>query len=483
MNKLATVWITMIMLLTTFVIAAEFAEANRQELCIIEFTDEVSERTVMRYRGDIVGVHDTLKIITARLTPRAQYYLARNKGIEYVEKDFPVESLAQTLPWGVDTVEADLVHGEYTGAGVKIAVLDTGIDHEHPDLEYNYAGGYDYVNSDTDPMDDNGHGTHVAGTIAAVDNDFGVIGVAPGASLYGVKVLGSDGKGSGSNIIAGINWAIDNEMDIISMSLGSSTGSSSLLNACNAAVNAGIVLVAAAGNSGTISGTGDTVEYPARYSSVIAVSSIDSSLKRQTRASSGPTVELCAPGVSVYSTRVNDQYGYMSGSSMAAPHVSGVIALLLESNSGLTVTQIREILAETAYDLGDEGRDNLYGYGLVKADEAIAYEIAIPTAHVASIDMSFTTSDRQYTINTEILVRDENGDVLPGATVTMVLSYSGNSETTYTGDTDSNGIVTFVRGPTRRRSTYTATATDIVKTDHSYDPDANVVTYDSINVS
>ena len=484
MKKLATLWIVSILILTTFVVAAMSASADEKEPVIIGFKNKVSYRVVRQYRGKVTGIYDNCNIITAKMSSRSMERLARSRHIEYVEKDFSVTASAQTLPYGVNYVDAEKVHSSYTGDGVKVAILDTGIDYNHPDLDANYAGGYDFVNDDSNPMDDNGHGTHVAGTLAAEDNDFGVIGVAPDASIYSLKVLNSNKVGSGSDIIAGLEWAVDNNMDIISMSFGSDYGSSALSNAVEAAEAAGIVLVAAAGNDGTPTGSGDTVDYPARYSSVIAVSSISNTLARYFTSSSGPSVELCAPGVSIYSTKPGNSYGTMTGTSMATPHVSGVAALILEAEPTLTVAQVREKMTETAYDLGDTGHDNLYGHGLVDADAAIAYEVSVsPGGHVDSINMFFTTANRKYTITTEIVIKDGDGVVLQGATVTMILSYRQNSYTTCNGVTDVDGKVTFVLGPTRRRSTYTTSITNIVKTDYTYDSGSNVVSSDNVVVS
>ena len=143
----------------------------------------------------------------------------------------------------------DVTTGRNAGDGVKVAIIDTGIDYTHSDLNDSYKGGYDFVNNDDDPMDDAGHGTHCAGIVAAEDNGAGVVGVAPEAYLYGVKVLDSGGSGYWSDVIAGIDWSVQNDMQIISTSLGGGSFAS-LWAACDAAYNAGIVVVASAGNSG-----------------------------------------------------------------------------------------------------------------------------------------------------------------------------------------------------------------------------------------
>lgn len=282
----------------------------------------------------------------------------------------------EALPWGVDRIDADLVWdidhnlavdaGANVGAGVKVAVLDTGIDLDHPDLQANITGGKNTISPGKTPDDDNGHGTHVAGIIAGVDNAIGVIGVAPGASLYAVKVLNRQGSGFTSDIIEGIQWSISAGVNVINMSFGTPSDSQALHDALISAYNSGIVLVAAAGNSGP----GDnTVLYPGAYSEVIAVSATDSSDAIASWSSRGPQVELAAPGVNISSTYKGGGYKTLSGTSMASPHVAGVAVLVIAS--GVTdPAQVRARLQGTADDLGSTGPDQLYGYGLVDAQEA-----------------------------------------------------------------------------------------------------------------
>ena len=307
--------------------------------------------------------------------------VATMPGVRLVEEDAVVTILkrpapapvVETLPWGVDRVEADAVWGTTTGDPVKVAVVDTGIDRTHPDLAGNLKGGYNAISPTVSWTDDNGHGTHVAGTIAAIDNTIGVIGVAPQADLYAVKVLNRRGSGLTSDIIEGIDWAITNDMDVINMSLGSSTYSSTFEAACTRAIEAGVVIVAAAGNSGP----GDaTVGYPAKYPGVIGVSATDSSNVIAYFSSRGDGVDIAAPGVSIYSTYRGGAYTTMSGTSMASPHVAGVVALILtqpDGNDGTwTPAEVQDRLQSTAQDLGSEGYDLLYGAGLVRADLAVA---------------------------------------------------------------------------------------------------------------
>ena len=317
----------------------------------------------------------------AFLSPEGARAMARRAGVLRVEEDamvyadgtpasqVTVQAAGQTLPWGVDRIDADLTWSVSKGTGIKVAVIDTGIDLRHPDLQANIRGGVNIIRPGRSAADDNGHGTHVAGTIAALNNGIGVIGVAPEAQLYAVKVLDRNGSGFLSNVIAGIKWAITNHMQVINMSLGTSSDIQSLHDAVDAAYAAGIVVVAAAGNSGGTS-PADTVNYPARYSSVIAVAATDSTDVRPSWSSEGPEVELAAPGVNIYSTWPGGGYATISGTSMATPHVAGTAALVLKAQPGLTPSQVRALLKTTADDLGAPGFDNYYGNGLVDAQQA-----------------------------------------------------------------------------------------------------------------
>lgn len=286
----------------------------------------------------------------------AERALEGRPGVLRVEDDLVVRAIgkprppqpAQVLPWGVDRIDAEQAWSASepaTGSGVRVAVLDTGIDLSHPDLEANIAGGYNAVNPRKKPSDGNGHGTHVAGTIAAANNTVGVVGAAPAARLYAVKVLGDNGFGWLSDIIEGIDWSIRNGMQVINMSLGSSADSQSFHDAVTAAYNAGITVVAAAGNDGP---TDNTVNYPARYPEVIAVAAMDRADSLASFSSRGPEVDLAAPGVDIYSTYKGGSYATMSGTSMAAPHVAGTAALILGRWGALTPDAVRTHLIATA---------------------------------------------------------------------------------------------------------------------------------------
>src|SRR5439155_17729046 len=228
----------------------------------------------------------------------------------------------------------------------------------HPDLQGNCNYGVSYVKG-SKPLDDHGHGTHVAGIIAARDNGFGVIGVAPEATLYAVKVLDANGSGSFSAVASGIVWAVKNGMHVINMSLGGSSYSQALADAVAAASAAGVLVVSAAGNAGCC----DTVLYPAKLPGSMAVAAVDVNDQRASFSSTGVEVDVAAPGVAILSTvptgscKLCDSSGYrtLSGTSMATPHVSGVGALLM--SRGFNNLDARAHIDGTATDLGYPGFD------------------------------------------------------------------------------------------------------------------------------
>lgn len=267
------------------------------------------------------------------------------------------------IPWGVKRVNAPKVWGTLQGENVKVAVLDTGVDYTHPEISPNYAGGYNAINSSLPPLDDHGHGTHVAGTIGAIRDAKGVVGVAPKVSIYGVKVLNKNGGGTYSDIIAGIEWATNNKMNVINMSLGASQGTDSLKKAIEIAYKSGVTIVCAAGNNS------GAVGYPAKYDESFAISASDSSDRFAYFSSRGPEIDFIAPGVSVYSTYKGGGYRTMSGTSMACPHVAGLAALVV----GMGVTkpeQVKDVLTKAAVSLNLPPEKQ--GAGLVDAEKLIA---------------------------------------------------------------------------------------------------------------
>jgi len=361
---------------------------------IVVFKSGIDEATKEALINKVGGVKiKDLKLVkgkSAWLTPQAEKDLAKQAEVLRIDDDVVVEALvrkesvriskafsqpAEVLPWGIDRVDAELVWPSgNTADPIKVGIIDTGISNKHPDLLSNIKGGVNTINPLKSWNDDNGHGSHVAGIVAAVDNDIGVIGVGPKIDLYAIKVLNADGSGYLSDVIEGIQWAINNNMQVINMSLGTTSDVQAFHDAVIAAKNAGIVIVAAAGNSG------GSVNYPAAYPETIAVSATDQNNQIASWSSRGPEIDLAAPGVSIYSTYKGTGYATLSGTSMAAPHVTGVAALVLNtpvgnydanSNGKWDPDEVQKKLQDTATDLGNLGFDNLYGYGLVNAYHAV----------------------------------------------------------------------------------------------------------------
>jgi subtilisin family serine protease len=298
MKKIVAILMVMIMVISVTVVLAGSAADNgtKPKVPVIigfESTPGPKDKDIVRgHGGDIKYSYTIINAIAAKLPEQAIENIQKNPRVTSVEMDGEVHTLDGELDnsWGVKRIGAGTVHDSGNkGTGVTVAILDTGINYKHSDLNANYQGGYDYVNNDKDPMDDNGHGTHCAGIVAAEDNGKGVVGVAPEAALYAVKVLNSGGSGWWSDVIAGIQWSVQHKMQVISMSLGGSGDSDFLHEACDSAHGQGIVIVAAAGNND------GTVLYPARYDSVIAVAATDSSDNRASFSNTGPAVELAAP--------------------------------------------------------------------------------------------------------------------------------------------------------------------------------------------
>jgi subtilisin len=270
--------------------------------------------------------------------------------------------------WDADMIKAPEAWTKgYTGKDIVVAVLDTGVDINHVDLKDNiwtnpnddakdgYAGdihGWNFVDNNADVMDRDGHGTHVSGTIAGEKNDYGVTGVAYDAKIMPVKVLDDTGSGTYDSIIKGIYYAVDHGANVINLSLGGGGTNKAMQDALNYASSKGVITVMAAGNSG-----GASPIYPARYAenTGVAVGAVDRNgdlASFSNRAGSKQLTYVTAPGVNIYSTVPNNNYESYSGTSMATPHIAGVVALMLSANRSLSDSQVREILADTSKNSG-----------------------------------------------------------------------------------------------------------------------------------
>ncbi len=270
--------------------------------------------------------------------------------------------------YGLKNIRAPQGWNYSTGStSVTIAILDTGVELAHPDLASKIVPGYDFIDDDAIPQDDNlqSHGTHVAGIAAASSNNgIGVAGVSWGARIMPVKVLGQLGVGPLSGVAEGIIWATNQGAQVINLSLGSVNDSQALRDAVNYAHQRGVILVAAAGNSA------GTILYPALYPPVIAVGAVDSNDSHMPNSNTGEALDLMAPGLLIYSTTRNG-YGYNSGTSMAAPHVSGLAAVLYGIPGNGSSALVESQMKTSAKDLGAAGFDYEYGFGLIQMDSAL----------------------------------------------------------------------------------------------------------------
>lgn len=355
-------------LLSVTVDEGNVTTVTEQDRVLVFFKDEVNKETIEGTGGEVLSVAEEIPIATAAVPPEEIENLKQNRDVLLVEKDQIISVHQQNMDWGIGKINSPTAwRSNLTGKGIKISVVDTGIDTGHVDLRI--AGGTSVVSYTTSYNDDNGHGTHVTGIIGALNNNVGTVGVAPDADIYAVKVLDETGAGFLSDIIKGIDWSITNKMDIINLSLGSEEPSLSLQSIVKKAYDNGILVVASSGNSGS-SPTLNTMNYPAQYNSVISVGAVDSSLKVANFSSSGPTLETTAPGVNILSTYKENSYEILSGTSMAAPYVTGNLALIKQANPEASVDQLRTLLQNNVLDLGDFGRDHLYGYGFIQSSSS-----------------------------------------------------------------------------------------------------------------
>ncbi|WP_170008288.1 S8 family peptidase [Bacillus fonticola] len=423
MQPTGKLMLTFMLLVSTFAWQpmGSLARAADSDEFILEYEGKLDEENLQDYGVEIVDVFPTLGLASIIVEKSAITSLVNEQGIVgiYENKDVQLQG-SQQVSWSFNKIEQPIMEqGGQTGKGVQIAVLDTGIDTNHPDLIV--KGGMCALNNCDSYDDDNGHGTHVAGIIGAEDNDIGVKGVAPDADIFAVKVLDEIGEGSSSSILSGINWAIDNDMDIINLSLTTSGKDTALQRGLAKAYEAGLLIVGASGNKGDVVG-GSDVAYPGQFDSVIAVGGIQDNLVRMSSSSYGPSLEVVAPGSNIYSTvptELGNGYAYMSGTSMAAPHVSGMLALYMEKIPNATNKELRTLLQQNTLDLGRLGRDDEYGYGLVQALETDLQEddSTVSLISTANGKVEFLIGEegqKEYTIyrNGEEVVRSTNTSFL-----------------------------------------------------------------------
>lgn len=450
------------------------ALAQEKVNVLIQFEGPVkaSDKAFVRgLGGQISHEYSLVPAVAVEIPAKALEGISHNPRVVAVEEDLEVQAMVfddeYADTWSISNINAKPVHDNgNTGAGIKVGIIDSGISTSHVDLPT--VGGKDFVENDDDPDDVYGHGTHVGGTVCATMNGIGAVGVAPDCDLYSLRVLNDSGSGSTANILAAVNWAVENNLDIINLSLGRATNMGSIAEATfQAAYDSGVLVVAAAGNSGNPRGKGSNTIYPANYSSVIAVAATDSNNNRASFSSTGNNVEIAAPGAGVHSTwndfdsYYNPQpvcdnsdidmcYKDASGTSMASPQVAGVAALIMAA--GVTdVSAVRALLTNTATPLGDPKQ---FGAGLVNAQAAVDSIVPVSDNPVADAGPDQTvmldegesfievTLDGSGSNDATGIVSydwsDDGGIVATGEVATTSLSFGTHTFILTVEDTDAN---------------------------------------------
>lgn len=407
------------------------------------------------------------KTVTGTFSDEAINKLDNRPDVRYTEINGTYHAISETLPWGIDRVDAEVAHdsGETGGddtdgeGGAHVTIIDTGVDHNHEDLNGNYVDGYDFVNDDDDPMDNHGHGTHVAGTADAIDDSEDVVGVSTEANLHAAKVLDSDGSGTWSDVAAGIRWTANQGHDVGNMSLGGTSPSSTVEDACQYAYDNGVLLVAAAGNDGR-----NRVSYPARYDTVVAVSAMNENDELAWFSNTGDAVEFIAPGVDVLSTKLDGGTTTMSGTSMASPHVAGAGGQLMDNDD--TNAEARSRLQSTAEDIGlssDEQGNGLVdvaaALGLDSSDDLGGSNSSPTVDSLSATEVETSDSDAEFDVDWSVSDSDGN---LSSVDLTLTDDTDGGTEDTasisVSGDTASGTTRLVADGDDGSGNSYTVEA-------------------------
>ncbi|EKE77049.1 S8 family serine peptidase [Gallaecimonas xiamenensis] len=394
-----------------------------------QFSVQAAEALLAKADAKAIMHLSKAAVSVAQLNAKQLALLKKDPAVEYIEVDPKRHLMAEQVPYGITMVQADQL-SDSAIANRKVCIVDTGYSLGHEDLPNSGITGNDgYGGYDTGNWydDGNGHGTHVAGTITAIGgNNVGVVGVSDSGNigLHIVKVFNNSGNWAyGSDLVAAIQQCEAAGANVISMSLGGGGSSTTERNAMDSAYNDGVLIVAAAGNDGNSS-----LSYPASYNNVVSVAAVDSSGTRASFSQYNSQVEISGPGVGVRSTVPGNSYANYSGTSMATPHVSAVAALVWSLHTQCSNADIRAALNATAQDKGSAGRDNYYGYGIVKAKAAHDYLTAngcgggtTPPGNGGSIsNLSASTGNWNY-----------HSVAIPSGTSSLTVTISGGS-----GDAD-----------------------------------------------
>ncbi|MCM3116928.1 S8 family peptidase [Neobacillus sp. MER 74] len=342
-------------------------------------TEEL-ESMAREINGKIIkNLNSTIVFRSNKLTTKELIeYFNRQAIVEFAEPNYLYLQNQIELPndllyreqyqWNLSAIQAeagwDITKGD---EHIIIAVIDTGVDLDHPDLRRRLTNGYNVLLNNDFPDDDNGHGTHVSGIIASeTNNQEGLAGVTWYNKIMPIKAMNAEGYGTTFDIAKGIFWAVDHGADVINMSLGNYQYSSLLKEAIDYAYNKNVVLIAAAGNENTMQPS-----YPAAFPKVLSVAAVSYTGQRAPFSNYGDYIDVSAPGVQIPSTYFNQQYASLSGTSMASPHVAGLAGLMLSANPNLTNKEVIDIIKNSAYDLGIPGTDNDFGSGLINVKNGL----------------------------------------------------------------------------------------------------------------
>ncbi|MHB8840406.1 MAG: S8 family peptidase [Candidatus Aquicultor sp.] len=379
-----------------------------------------------------------IKLPQAMSVDRALQEYRKLPCIEYAEPNYVRHVLDvpndeyYSYQWAIPEVGVPAFWNSLPSASTEItvAVIDSGVDYDHPDLTGKIIKGYDFVNRDNDPMDDLGHGTFVAGLIAAnANNDIGIAGIAPMAKILAVKAINDEGSCNDYDVAQALTYAVDHGAKVINMSFGGPGQSWTLKRALTYAHQQGCIMVSSAGNDST-----DEPYYPASEGTVFAVSALDDNDELAVFSNYGPSIDIAAPGVDIVSTCYDGNegscYAIASGTSAAAPIVSGVVAMLASTHPNYTFSQLRRLILRSTRDLGEEGRDDYFGYGLIDAGKAVAKNFITVDASSKAISTSGAWEHSAASAAARLLAEK------PPASLT--LSFTGNSISWFT-TTGTNG--------------------------------------------
>jgi thermitase len=356
---------------------------NQKEVTV-SFKRPLNEQEILSIQKEINGIVlknlDTTIMFRSNTMSTSQLieYFNQKELVDFAEPNYlymqnVVESpndflYTEQYQWNLPVIQAEAGWDRTQGnENIVIAVVDTGVDMNHPDLKNRLTQGYNVLENNHHPDDDNGHGTHVAGIIASETNNHeGVAGITWYNKIMPVKAMEAGGYGTTFDIAKGIVWAVDHGADVINLSLGNYQPSALMKKAVDYAYKNNVVLIAAAGNDNT-----DQPSFPAAYPEVIGVSAINFNGTRAPFSNYGDYIDVAAPGVQIPSTYFNQQYAALSGTSMASPHVSGLAGLILSANPNLKNKEVIKIIKKSAYDLGERGTDPEFGHGLIDIQQAL----------------------------------------------------------------------------------------------------------------